>query len=332
LAGSDPTERHLYRVRLDPKKGPPERLSREPGWHDAVWGVKPGVYVHTRLTLAGEYQSLVKKNDGMLIGEIGCLSEKPPFVPKLQIMEVQAAERTYKAALVRPRDFDPRRKYPVFVSVYAGPGHNQVIAATFPYLIEQWFADHGFVVVSLDGRGTQGRGREWERAIKGNFIDVALNDQVEGLKALGRMLPELDLDRVGIFGWSFGGYFSAMAVMLRPDVYHVGVAVAPVTDWLYYDTHYTERYLGLPGKFPEAYRKSSVLEVADRLTRPLLVIHGSSDDNVYFTHSLKLIETLFLAGKACDFLPLSGLTHLVPDPLVTRRLYTRIIDYVQANL
>src|SRR5690606_10292603 len=111
------------------------------------------------------------------------------------------------------------------------------------WLLNQWFADHGFVVVTFDGRGTPGRGREWERAIRGDFITVPLEDQVAALQAAAEAHPEMDLSRVGIYGWSFGGYFSAMAVLRRPDVFHAGIAGAPVSEWRDYDTHYTERYL-----------------------------------------------------------------------------------------
>jgi dipeptidyl-peptidase-4 len=159
-----------------------------------------------------------------------------------------------------------------------------------------------------------------------------LADQVAALQGLGRTMPALDLDRVGIFGWSFGGYASAQAVMRRPDVYRAAVAGAPVTDWHDYDTHYTERYLGLPSSDAEAYERSSVLAAAPSLSRPLLIIHGTADDNVYFTHSLKLCDALFRAGKPYEFLPLSGFTHMVPDPVVVARLYGRIMSFFERNL
>ena len=114
--------------------------------------------------------------------------------------------------------------------------------------IDQWLADQGFIVVSIDNRGTPGRGRDWETAIYQKFGTVPLDDQVAGLQALGKKFPEMDLERVGIYGWSFGGYMAALAVLQRPDVFKAAVAGAPVVDWLDYDTHYTERYLGLPGQ------------------------------------------------------------------------------------
>jgi dipeptidyl-peptidase-4 len=140
------------------------------------------------------------------------------------------------------------------------------------------------------------------------------------------------MNRVGIYGWSFGGYFAAMAVIQHPDVYHAAVAGAPVCDWMDYDTHYTERYLSLPADNPGGYQYSSVLQYAGDLRRPLLLIHGTTDDNVYFTHSLKISEALFRSGIRHEFLPLSNFTHMVADAGVTVRLNTAIVEFLQREL
>jgi dipeptidyl-peptidase-4 len=230
------------------------------------------------------------------------------------------------AAIVRPRDFAKGKHYPVILDVYAGPGHKQVLAQPDRYMIDQWMADRGCIVVAIDGRGTPGHGREWERAIRGNLIDVALADQIAGLHALARHEPAMDLKRVGVVGWSFGGYFSAMATLRKPDIFRCGVAGAPVVTWENYDTHYTERFLGLPSENPEGYRASSVLTYAADLRQPLLLIHGLTDDNVYAQHSMQLSDALFNAGKTFDFLPLLG-THMVSDPLLRLRRQTRIVEF-----
>ena len=157
-------------------------------------------------------------------------------------------------------------------------------------LLPQWLADQGFIVAAVDNRGTGNRGRAWEQAVYGKFGSVPLEDQVAGLKALGDKFPEMDLERVGVYGWSFGGYLSALAVLRRPDVFKAAVAGAPVVDWLDYDTHYTERYLGLPDTDAAAYKEASLLTYAADLSRPLLLVHGTADDNVYFRHTLKLTD------------------------------------------
>jgi dipeptidyl-peptidase-4 len=279
---------------------------------------------------SGERSWSVHRRDGSEAARLRSAAEPAPSVPNLEFSTV--GKRGFHAAIIRPRAFEAGRKYPVLVSVYTGPTSQTVILAPWPYLLDQWFADHGFIVVTLDGRGTPGRGREWQRVIKGNLIDVELDDQVEGLQALGAKYVEMDLARVGVFGWSFGGYFSAMAAMRRPDVYKAGIAGAPVCDWQDYDTHYTERYLGLPEQNPDGYRKSSVLTYCAGLKVPLLVIHGTADDNVYFLNSLKMTDALFRAGKHYDFLVLPGFTHMVPDPIVVRSLETRIVDFFTENL
>jgi dipeptidyl-peptidase-4 len=220
----------------------------------------------------------------------------------------------------------------VIAHVYGGPTSQMVAANRRSYLMDQWIADHGFVVVCVDGRGTPGRDRAWQRAIRGDFATVPLDDLVSGLRALGAKYPELDLGRVGIYGASFGGYFSAMAVMRRPDVFRSAVAIAPVVDWRDYDTFYTERYIGMPDRQAAAYDKSSVLTYAARLDRPLLLIHGLGDDNVYVMHTLKLCEALDRAGRDYDFLPLPRQTHMVSDASSTVRLYSRLIDHFERTL
>lgn len=331
LGSDDPTQTHLYRV---PLKGPPNaiiRLTTQPGLHGAVFSENHEVYVHTGTTIDGSRFQIVRRADGSEIGSLRSMAEKPPFMPKPEFTQTQSNPPMH-AVIIRPRHFDAERRYPVLVSVYGGPHAQTVMASPYHYLLQQWMADHGFIVVSIDGRGTPSRGREWERIIKGDLIEIPMADQVAGLKALAKQYRELDFERIGVYGWSFGGYFSAMAVLRRPDVFDVGVAGAPVTDWLDYDTHYTERYMGLPDKNAEGYKATSAMTYAGQLSKPLMLIHGTTDDNVYFLHSLKLSNELFRAGKPHDFLPLSNFTHMVADPLVTTRLYTRIVSYFSQHL
>jgi dipeptidyl-peptidase-4 len=328
--GPDPTETHVYRVSLD-KPTPPEQLTHEPGEHGAIISEDGGVTVRSSSSLTSEVKELVHRRDGSVAGELHSVAEEPSLKPTVELTTV-GTDPTFHAALVRPHDFQSGKRYPVFVSVYAGPHAQMVLSSRANYLLDGWFAEQGFIVVSIDGRGTPARGRAWERAIKNNFIEVPLADQVSGLKALGAKYPELDLSKVGIFGWSFGGYFTASAVTRRPDIYHAGVAGAPVTDWLDYDTHYTERYLGLPAQDAQGYEASSVLNVAHELRRPLLLIHGTADDNVYFLHSIRLADRLFRAGRQFNFLPLAGQTHMVRQPIEVRQLYTRIATFFVEQL
>jgi dipeptidyl-peptidase-4 len=327
-ATDDPTQLHVYSVPL--AGGKPTRLTTEPGMHSFAFGEQADVYLHGYSLADGRAGTRVKRADGEVIGELKSVAEEPPFMPKVTFATV--GDRGFRALVVRPRTFNASEKYPVVVEVYGGPHANTVSISPRAQVLPQWLADQGFIVVSIDGRGTPRRGREWERVIKHNLIDVPLADQVEGLKALAAKFPEMDLSRVGISGWSFGGYFSAMAAMRRPDVFKAGVAGAPVCSWEDYDTHYTERYMGLPDANQAGYDASNVLTYCKDLSVPLLIIHGTADDNVYFMHSLKMSEALFRAGKQFDFLPLAGFTHMVPDPEVTVRLESRIVTFFKKHL
>ena len=217
------------------------------------------------------------------------------------------------------------------LSVYAGPGVKMIERTPRRLAEDQCLADRGVVVVSFDGRGTPGRGHDWERVTRNDLIDVPLTDQIDGLRALGRRFPALDMSRVGVTGWSFGGYFTAMATIRRPDVFRVGVAGAPPVDFADYDTAYTERYLGTPDADPDGYRRSDVLTYANALKRPLLLIHGLTDDNVYFVNTVKLTEALTAAGIPYDLLLLPG-THLLPDPVLRARVDEARTRFLLAHL
>jgi dipeptidyl-peptidase-4 len=330
----NPTEGYLWRVK---DGGAPEKVSTGvagPAYEMPATVSKQGgllVTVSQANTFMPTY--LVHRQDGTRVGELPSVAVAPPFTPKMEFFQV--GKEGFHATVIRPQNAKPGVKLPVIVYVYGGPTVTVSRHGMAENLLYQWFADHGFLVVKIDGRGTPLRTSAWQRAVKYDFATLTLDDQITALKALAEKVPELDLSRVGVYGWSFGGYMAALAALKRPDVFKAAVAGAPVVDWLDYDTHYTERYLGLPQEHPEAYKKSSLLTYAEdpgKPIAPLLLIHGTADDNVYFFHTLKLSHALFLAGKPHDLLPLSGLTHMVPDPLVTQRQYERVLSYFQKHL
>jgi dipeptidyl-peptidase 4 len=316
--------------------GAPVAVTTAPGWHALVSGDKTRRVVHRYAPLAGKttwtVRALTDDGLGAPEGQLESVAEAPGFEAKPDFHTVEHAGRTYHALVVRPADFDPHKRYPVVLSVYGGPHYSAVRKVAGRLVFEQWLADRGFIVVKADGRGTPRRGRDWERAIRGDFITLPLADQVTVLQALGARLPELDMARVGVYGWSFGGYFSAMAAMQRPDVFRCAIVGAPVTDWRDYDTTYTERYLGLPDTEKAAYDVSSVLTYAAKLTRPLLLIHGTGDDNVYFVHALKMSNALLRANKPHDFLVLAGHSHMVSDVEIVRAQYTRFVGFLRTHL
>lgn len=331
-ASAEPSESHVWRLALDGSASP-QRVTRERGTHGAVLAEDGQSWVLSSALPSGERSWMAHRAGGGATA-LRSVAESPKHEAEAIFARVRGASgvREYETAVLFPRGMKRGSKYPVILSVYAGPGHQQVTTATQGMLMDRWFADHGFIVARIDGRGTPNRGREWERVIRGNLIDAALDDQVDGLRGLAARYPEMDLTRVGVYGWSFGGYFSAMAAMRRPDVFACGVAGAPVADWRDYDTHYTERFMGLPEANSAGYDRSSVLTYCKDLEVPLLIIHGTADDNVYFMHSLKMCDALFRAGKEYDFLALPGFTHMVPDPVVTRSLYGRIAEFFEEHL
>ena len=327
-ASVDPTQTHVWRVPLD---GAAAAVTTEEGVHDVVVAKKGGRSVVVSLPRAGGTRFEARDAGGAVLGELPSVAEQPPWQAGVEWTTAEVAGRTHHAAIVRPKTFDPARRYPVLLHVYAGPHARMVSATPKPYLLDQWYADAGFVVVVIDGRGTPNRGRDWERAVHRDLITIPLADQVDVLTALGARYPELDLDRVGIYGWSFGGYASAMAVLLRGDVFKAAVAGAPVTDWALYDTFYTERYMMTPQTNPDGYAHTSALTHAAKLERPLLVIHGTTDDNVHFAHSLTFVEALFRAGREVELLPVSA-THMTPDPEIALSLHRRQLAFFRDHL
>jgi dipeptidyl-peptidase-4 len=218
---------------------------------------------------------------------------------------------------------------------YGGPHHASVTHHQGSFREAQWFADQGFAVVVVDGRGTPGS-PSWERAVLHDFAGPVLEDQIIGLHAAAHSFPDLDLERVAIRGWSFGGYLSALAVIDRPDVFRAAIAGAPVTDWRLYDTGYTERYLGIPDddvpESLEAYERSSLLGRAPALTRPLQIIHGLADDNVFVAHTLQLSRVLTEHGRPHEVVPLSGITHMATQEDVAENLLLLQVDFLRRSL
>lgn len=252
------------------------------------------------------------------------------FTPNVEF--VTMGKHALRAAIVRPSEgsgYEHAEKLPVLVKPYGGPGHQQVVLAQSYYWASQWWADQGFIVLTADGRGTTGRGPAWDRAIMDDMAQVTLDDQIEAVQALPEFAPEADLDRVSIIGWSYGGFLSALAVLRAPEVFHAACAGAPPTDWTLYDTHYTERYLGLD---EDTYRRNSIIDDAPKLRRPLMLIHGFADDNVSVANSLRLSEALLSAGRAHTVLPLNGITHMTNDEKVAENLLLLQRNFLKSSL
>lgn len=324
-SGSDPAEVHLYRA----SPHGTERLTHARGVHT---GVRSGQIMV--ITSAGfeELDAQVRIFHGTSeLADIGSHADKPELTVRVELLSL--GERSLRSALVLPSDYHPDQgKLPVLIDSYGGPQAQRVLARQRGYLASQWFADQGFAVLVTDGRGMAGRGPNWDRAIAGDLAGPPLEDQVDALHAAAAHRPELDLTRVAIRGWSFGGYLAALAALRRPDVFHAAIAGAAVCDWRLYDTHYTERYLGDPNQAPDAYESSSLLSSAAELRRPLLIIHGTVDDNVVTAHSLRLSAALTAAARPHTMLPLPGVSHVPTDENTVENLLLMQISFLHQAL
>jgi dipeptidyl-peptidase-4 len=301
-----------------------ERLTDSDGIHGAVGGGDVVVVRRSTLAMVGTETSVV---GGPTLAN---RAATPLVSPQVTIRHV--GQRRLATALLLPRDVAEDATLPVLLDPYGGPHAQRVVHARAAHLASQWFADQGFAVVVVDGRGTPGRGPAWERAIHRDLAGPVLEDQLDALHALADAEPRLDLSRVAIRGWSFGGYLAALAVLRHPDAIHAAIAGAPVTDWRLYDTFYTERYLGQPETDADAYERSSVIADAARLVRPLLLIHGLADDNVVSAHTLQLSAALLSCGRPHQVLPLTGVTHMASQEDVAENLLLLQLDFLRTAL
>ncbi len=328
-ASVDPADTHVARVGWD---GTVERLTAGPGVSGVAVG--GGTTVISRRTLAHTGRRC-RVDSPLRPGrayDIASLAADPGLELNVEIVEL--GPRKLVSALVMPSASvaGGDGPLPVLLDPYGGPHAQRVQRAEALFHTSQWFADQGFAVLVADGRGTPGRGPAFERAVRGDLAGPVLEDQIDALHAAARLNSRLDLSRVAIRGWSFGGYLAALAVLRRPDVFSAAIAGAPVTDWRLYDTHYTERYLGHPATEPANYERTDLAPLAPGLERPLMLIHGLADDNVVAAHTLRLSRALTEAGRPHAVLPLSGVTHMTPQEEVAENLLLLQLRFLQDAL
>jgi dipeptidyl-peptidase-4 len=314
-----PLERQLYWVSLD-KPAAPQRVSEGAGTHEVTMSQDARVYVDKFSNTDTPPNVTLRNAAGAVItvlvpNKINSAHPYGPYVDQhvsTEFGSVAAADgQALYYKILKPRDLVPGKRYPVVVDIYGGPARQRVNNA-WGNLFHQYLAQHGYVVFSLDNRGSGERGVKFETALLGpsggRLGNIDVQDQVRGVEFL-RTLPFVDASRIGIYGWSYGGYLALMCLMQAPDAFAAGVAGAPVTDWSLYDTHYTERYLSTPQANAAGYAASNVLNHVEQLRRPLLLIHGMADDNVLFANSTALMKKLQDLQKPFDLMTYPGGKH-----------------------
>lgn len=334
-----PAERHLYRVPL--AGGEPEQLTRRPGTHAITMPDSANVFVDAYSSRNQPVQVSVHDADGERLAWLSenALDADHPYAPYAD-RHGTTVRGTVEAAdgqmlhwqMLQPADFDPGRRYPVIVYVYGGPTGQMVRDAWGRrILMEQYWTQQGFLVFTLDNRGVQHYGKAFQEPAYKRLGVVEVADQLVGVDWLKRQ-DFVDPDRIGVFGWSYGGYMTLMMLTQAPGVFGAGAAVAPVTDWSLYDTHYTERYMGTPQDDAEAYRLGNVLTYAGALADPLLLIHGMADDNVLFANSTVLMEQLQRDAIPFELMTYPGGKHSLVGENIRVHVYRTVTDFFRREL
>jgi len=324
IANADsPLERHLYSVSFTDPSIPMQRITAESGWHAIAMSVDGRMFLDTFSTPDQPPSLTLRAVTGEALAELvpNKLTRDHPYAPYLSehlptefgTLSAKDGQRLYYQ-MIKPRTLEAGHRYPVIIDVYGGPSNQRVRKAWAAYprgndgFFRQILAQNGYIVFTLDNRGTGSRGVRFETALFHRLGSVEVEDQVTGASFL-RSLPYVDPARIGIFGWSYGGYMALMCMMKAPETFAAGVAGAPVTDWKLYDTHYTERFMGTPQSNPEGYARSNVMSYAEGLQGPLLIMHGMADDNVLFTHSTALFKKLQDLDEPFEMMTYPGGKH-----------------------
>ncbi|GAB3292082.1 S9 family peptidase [Hymenobacter humi] len=341
-------QRHLYRVNL---KGSGKKRISEAGNGTDVVNMSPDTKYFLNTHSSAGVPTVVSLREGASGKLVKTLEDNAKLrqtltqydLGKLEFLTIKTSEGVdLNAWMIKPSNFDPNKKYPVMMHVYGGPsfgsGSTQTVldnaggGTAFPnYLWHQMLAQQGYIVVSVENRGTSGRGSAFRKATYANLGKLETIDQGEGAKYLAT-LPYVDKSRIGIWGWSYGGYMTSLAMTKNADLFKMGIAVAPVTNWRYYDTVYTERYLKTPQENPAGYDENSPVQFAQNLKGKFLLVHGTGDDNVHFQNSIAFVDALIKANKDYQTLYYPNRNHGISGGNTRLHLYRQMTNFVTQNL
>ncbi|MFZ6648611.1 alpha/beta fold hydrolase [Undibacterium sp. TJN25] len=334
------TDKQVYALPLDGSGATqPRRITQADGWHDIQFARQGNIFIDTWSDPDTPPQVSLRQADGSMLTwiEHNELNASHPYaryrdahVPT-EFGTLQSADgQTLHYSLRKPLNFDAGKRYPVFLVVYGGPGA-QTVERKWSNLFDQYMAQQGYIVFRLDNRGSARRERRFTDAIYGEFGPHEVADQVAGIDWLAKQ-GFVDARRIGVFGWSYGGFMSLRLLSAASDKIAAGVSVAPVTDWALYDTHYTEQFIGHPKDNVDGYKKSHVFAHLDGLHSPLLLVHGMADDNVLFTNSTQLIDALAARGILFDLMTYPGAKHGISGAANQKHVYRTIEAFFKRHL
>ncbi|MFC2129746.1 DPP IV N-terminal domain-containing protein, partial [Bacteroidota bacterium] len=329
-------ERHIYAIKLNGTQK--RKISSDPGTNNAWFSSSYDYYIlsHSDANTPANYSLYNRKGDLIRVletnSELKKTADEHGF-GKVEFMKVPTASgEILNAYMIKPRDFDPNKQYPLFMFVYGGPESQNVINSwgrRWPWF--QLLIQEGYIVACVDNRGTNGRGEEFRKSTYLELGKLETIDQVESATYLGD-LPYIDESRIGMFGWSYGGFMTSLSLSKGGGLFKMGIAVAPVSNWRYYDTVYTERFMKTPQENPSGYDDNSPINYADQLEGKLLLIHGMGDDNVHFQNSVDYVEALVQADKQFEIQFYPNKNHSIYGGNTTMHLYKRMTDFILENL
>ncbi len=332
-----PFERHLYSIQLDGKKK--KKITTRAGNNQVNFSEGFTYFINTQSTfMQPDHISLCDRNGK----EIRVLEDNKALQDDVRQLHIQSPEfmeiptvsgTSLYAYMIKPYDFDKNKKYPVFMTVYGGPGSQEVINGFdgFNMMWHQMLAQKGYIIVCVDNRGTGARGRDFRQVTYGQLGKFETDDQIEAAKWLAGQ-SYVDGSRIGIWGWSYGGYMAGLCITRGADVFKTAISVAPVTNWKYYDNIYTERYMGTPETNPTGFDDNAPMAYANMLKGNLLLIHGTGDDNVHFQNSVELINALIRNNKQFDLMVYPDRNHGIYGGKTRLHLYNMMTEYVLENL
>ena len=335
VTGSDESGLNTYAYSIDMEKGKRKQLSEKSGSHSYKLNGDGILLIDSYSSLKTPYVVDIINTRGKKVTNFqSALSPLGEYaVGEPELIELKAKDGTpLHARMIKPSNFDPNKKYPVLIYVYGGP-HAQMVRNSYLAAAPLWmyyWAEQGYIIFTLDNRGSSNRGFEFENVIHRQLGVLEVEDQMKGVEYL-KSLPYVDGNRLGVHGWSYGGFMTLSLLLKQPDVFNVGVAGGPVTDWKYYEVMYGERYMDTPEENPDGYAQSSILNQTDKLQSKLLLIHGTVDDVVVMQHNMSLLKKFVEEGTQVDFFPYPMHPHNVRGRDRVH-LMEKVLQYIDANI